>query len=172
MGYPASLPVIGALAIGGVLVGLQLGQASISEIDPGIFTQPPTRFHADLVPHGSIDGTGYVAQVAPPGTGGYPSSCIGCRTYPEEYYPQPDPAIEALAAPARETRVEETVQLAGPTAEDQAAAEQRLADLDRLKRYARFAVTPEEGGEEGGEEVAAAPADAAPAPAAAELLTR
>jgi hypothetical protein len=152
MAHSLTLPTIGVLALAGAGLGLHLGKQSISEINPIYFQEPPTRFHSDLSPYRSADSGGYVARMdmASPlqlGTG-----CVGCRTYPEEYFPQRDPmvdrAIEGVSdeAPLVQPAVAET-------APDPDLI-RRQSELERLQRYAAFAIGAEEE-----EAAAAAPAD-------------
>jgi len=133
------LPIIGALAVAGGALGLHLGNSAIAEIDPSYFQDPPTRFHSDLSPYRSAPSAPYAGAAEGPAPLVLGTGCVGCRTYPEEYYPQTDPAVEALydSPDAAEPPIELA---AASTNEDQALAE-RQAMLDRLDRYARFAVT-------------------------------
>jgi hypothetical protein len=87
MAHPLTFPMIGALALAGVGVGIQLGYSAVGEINPMYFSKPETRFHADL----SAAPPSFASAAAPMpgqvrdfalGTG-----CLGCRTYPEEYFP-------------------------------------------------------------------------------------
>lgn len=93
MAHPLTLPTAGLLALAGIGAGIHLGHSAIAEIDPMYFSEPPTRFHADLSANRPIDS-------APPaalsqtedlalGTG-----CIGCRTFPEEYFPIHDASLD------------------------------------------------------------------------------
>jgi hypothetical protein len=50
MAHPLTVPTIGVLALAGAGLGLYLGNSAISEINPLYFTDPPSRFHADLTP--------------------------------------------------------------------------------------------------------------------------
>jgi hypothetical protein len=51
MARAVTLPLIGTLALTGIGVGIQLGYSAIAEIDPIYYSQPETRFHADLSPY-------------------------------------------------------------------------------------------------------------------------
>jgi hypothetical protein len=142
MAYSLTLPTIGVLALGGAALGMHLGDISVAEINPIYFQEPPTRFHADLAAYRSTPTAGYDAQTdaaAPVEVG---TSCVGCRTYPEEYNPVHDPAVDAIA----EDRAAQPalVVLASAGAGEAAAPAERDPALDRLQRYAQFAVTAEE----------------------------
>ncbi|MDP9413688.1 MAG: hypothetical protein M3Q08_06255 [Pseudomonadota bacterium] len=152
MARSLALPTLGVLALAGGGLGVHLGRASIAEINPAYFSSPPTRFHADLSPY-RTNGSG-----ALPGNGGAGSlalgaECVGCRTYPEEYHPIHDPAVDGYdtAYAAREEAV--------AFAEDQPARESRLRDPDlaRVALYVSFRVSAEEA-----EAGASAEADEAP----------
>jgi hypothetical protein len=142
MAHPLTVPVLAVLAVAGSATGLYLGKAAVAEINPIYYSERPDTFHGDLVPYRPQAATEVAVyragQLTPAelsqalGTG-----CIGCRTYPEEYRPQQDPAVEPYrsqetpaAAPA--------VQLAvyDPEAERPA----READFASVERYASYQV--------------------------------
>ena len=86
MAHPLTLPTVGLLALAGIGAGVQLGYSAIAEIDPSYFSQPATRFHADLSANRPVDSSApaLLAQAQDPALG---TGCIGCRTFPEEYVP-------------------------------------------------------------------------------------
>ena len=59
-------------------IGIDLGRATIAEIDPLYFSMLPS----ERVQRPTGRDSGF--------------ECIGCRTYPEEYRPRADPQVEAL----------------------------------------------------------------------------
>ena len=86
MAHPLTLPTAGLLALAGIGAGIHLGHSAIAEINPSYFSEPPTRFHGDLSANRPIDSSPptRLAEAGDPALG---AGCIGCRTYPEEYYP-------------------------------------------------------------------------------------
>ncbi len=136
-----TLPTIGILSLGAVGLGMHLGNMSIAEINPIYFQPAPTRFHSDLSAN-RPDFESYAPRIdaAVPmelGTG-----CIGCRTNPEEYVPEREPAIDGSygASPAEQA----PVQLAAAAPPADADMIRREAELERLSRYSRFAVSADE----------------------------
>ena len=67
-------------------IGIETGRSTVAEINPLYFTSLP---HPERPPQSRWRA----AMGRGPG-------CIGCRTYPEDYRPPPDPGVEALFAPA------------------------------------------------------------------------
>ena len=134
MAHPLSIPMIGALALVGVGAGIQLGYSAIGEINPMYFSKPETRFHADLSSNHSFDSAQppMLAQGRDPALG---DGCIGCRTYPEEYFPIREASLggysDGYASEA--TTAEPAVVDAGP---DPEAARLRQ-DIERVGLYAR-----------------------------------
>jgi hypothetical protein len=151
MAHPLTLPTIGVLALSGAALGLHLGREAISEINPIYFQEPATRFHADLSPYQSQSPASYAPRMDMGSPLELGAGCIGCRTYPEEYFPQRDPAVIRVIEGASEQQPE--LQLAVAEAEPDPELIQRQSDLERLQRYAAFAVSAEQ------EAPAAAPAD-------------
>jgi hypothetical protein len=139
MAHSLTLPTIGVLAIGGAALGMHLGNISIAEINPIYFQEAPTRFHADLAAYQSPGSTGYNLRTA---AAPADMSCVGCRTYPEEYFPRRDSAIDEMLEERPVQRA--PVVLASAEAAEPAAPAERDPALDRLERYARFAVVAEE----------------------------
>ena len=99
MAYATTLPVLAGLSLLGAAVGVHLGRSAIAEINPAYFSEPETRFHADLAPHRDADwaqvqAAEYQQAQASDGLG---DGCVNCRAYPEEYYPRPEPAVDGYA---------------------------------------------------------------------------
>jgi hypothetical protein len=138
MAHPLTLPTIGILALVGVGGGLYLGNAAISEINPLYFSEPPTRFHSDLTPNAGAHLDAARPRLAGGDIQGLGSACIGCRTYPEEYYPIHDASVDGydrgFAAAA-----EPQVQLAAYDPEPAEEVLRRRSDLERVELYARGA---------------------------------
>ena len=139
MAHSMTLPTIGVLALGGAALGMHLGNISIDEINPVYFQEPPTRFHADLAAYQSPSSAGYDlrADAAPT-----EPSCVGCRTYPEEYYPVHDAAVDSIGEERPQQRA--PVVLASAETGEAAAPAERDPALDRVQRYSQFAVAAEE----------------------------
>jgi hypothetical protein len=98
---PASttLPIIAGLSILGASLGVTLGRSAVSEINPAYFNEADDSFHADLVPYRSpgwaqVQASEYRAAQQPVLVGDLGGGCIGCRTYPVEYVPQHEPAVD------------------------------------------------------------------------------
>jgi hypothetical protein len=155
MAHPLTIPTIGVLALVGSGLGLYLGNAAISEINPLYFTDPPARFHADLAPNRG----GHPGSLAPRMTGadyqGLGESCIGCRDYPEEYFPVHEASVDGYDRGLARS-AEPAVQLAAYEPEPAEQVMRRRADIERVERYARGPVV---------EEAVEAPAIEAPVPA-------
>ncbi len=139
MSRSLTLPTMGVLVLAGAGLGVHLGNASVAEINPAYFSERPSRFHADLSPYQSQEQTGLhkssgTAMVA------FGSECVGCRTYPEEYHPIHDPAVDAYAGSGLDAQ--EPLSFA----EQQPAEEPtpREAAMARLEHYARFPVSAED----------------------------
>ena len=112
MAHSLTLPAVGLLALAGIGAGIHLGHSAIAEINPAYFSEPSTRFHADLSanrPLASAPPT-LLSDAKDPALG---TGCIGCRTYPEEYYPIHEASLDrysggfASNADAPETRLPE-----------------------------------------------------------------
>lgn len=146
MAFARDLPIISGLALIGAGVGLHLGWSAIGEINPLHFSenQAPSRFHGDLVPNRTYDPASKSPTIGQADMLELGSNCIGCRDYPVDYRPIPDPAIEQVYAPERERTVAPPVEIAAyePEAPEQAA--QRKADLERVELYSRAPVTVEQ----------------------------
>jgi hypothetical protein len=135
--HPATLPVLSGLSIAGAAIGVVLGNSAISEINPIYYKQPETRFHADLVPYRSPSagqGTAMVQEAAlTPGALG--TGCVGCRTYPEEYFPQHDGSADGYSASAWEPDEEAGAQYAVYEAAEAAQPDPRMAAIELYSRY-------------------------------------
>src|SRR5687768_17027176 len=113
MANPFTISTVTALALTGAGLGLYLGKSAIAEINPAYFggAYSESRFHADLVPNRpNFDAQQARLQDASL-VSGYGTGCVGCLTYPEEYFPNPEPAIEYAAytpSPAPQQMIEET----------------------------------------------------------------
>jgi hypothetical protein len=131
------------LSILGAALGITLGNSAVAEINPAYFNEAEDDFHADLVPYrspdwGQVHQAEYRAAQQPVIIGELGSGCIGCRTYPVEYAPRHDPAVDRyvegglLRAP-EPTNVEvvETAPAPDP-------------DRERIVRYASYPVSSEE----------------------------
>ena len=156
MANSVTLPTIGVLALVGAGLGIHLGNASIAEISPHYFSAPQTRFHADLSPNrsGTTDAYEIREDVADAGLLG--SGCVGCRDFPEEYFPVRDSSIDSAiegAAPA-----EGAVQLSVVPVESDVALAERQGALDRVRRYASYSISSEQ--DPTGQERAQAPGPA------------
>ena len=137
-----TLPIMAGLAILGAAAGVNLGRSAISEINPAYFTEPDTRFHADLSPYRSPDwaqlqAAEYRAAQQPVPVGDLGSGCIGCRDYPVEYVPRHDPAMDGYqdgrSASAAEPVLATVVE---PPAPD--------PHRERIQLYASYPLTEEE----------------------------
>ena len=159
MPHPLTLPTLGIMALVGAGLGTYLGKAAIGEINPAYFSDPPTRFHADLTPFGGPAGPSTYVARRDDGQG-LGSGCIGCRTYPEEYYPIHEASIDSYDSGWAAT-AEAPVQLASMEQEPAEEAARRQAGLEQVQRYASAAVI-----QEAEAETAAAPAEATEAPTA------
>ncbi len=143
MAHPMTLPTVGILALLGAGLGIHLGKASVAEISPHFFSEPPTRFHADLSPQRSLaTSSGYVIRADMAGPELLGAGCIGCRDYPEEYYPQRDPAIDALETSYSDA--EPSFQLAALEAQPAEDLALHRAKIDQVRRYAGLAETAPE----------------------------
>ena len=154
MAHQLTWPTIGVLALLGTGAGVHLGYSAIAEINPVHFasSQPRSSFHADLVPNRPSDSA---PMTLASDEGLLGAACIGCRTYPEEYYPIHDASVDGGYESdwASEESAEAAIELTAYAVETLAEAARRKADLERVERYAHAPVTAEE-------QVAAAPAPA------------
>jgi hypothetical protein len=140
MAYPVTLPILAGLSLVGTALGVHLGRSAIAEINPAYFSEREAGFHADLSPYRSPDWaqvqvTEYQQAALVQGLG---DGCVGCREYPEEYYPRHDPAVDGLedgwAASARSEEPIETI----------AAEPASNPEWERVERYASYPVSADE----------------------------
>jgi len=137
----ATLPTLTMLALAGIGSGLYLGKSAIGEINPAHFASPyaGSRFHADLVPNRS-NGAPASLQQAGLATD-YGSGCLGCRTYPEEYFPRHDPAVDdSIYASAGETPPDEIV----AEVDREIAFASSRAERASVERYMHYSVSADE----------------------------
>ncbi|HET9639465.1 MAG TPA: hypothetical protein VFP12_09690 [Allosphingosinicella sp.] len=140
MPVSTTLPILAGLSILGAALGITLGKSAIAEINPAYFNEAEDDFHADLVPYQSPDWAQvhqaeYRAAQQPVIVGELGSGCIGCRTYPVEYVPQHDPAVEHYAD-GELLRAPEPTQVVVAEAPDPAR--------EQIQRYASYPVSSEE----------------------------
>ncbi len=149
-----TLPTITVLVLAGTGLGIHLGEASIAEINPAYFSERPSRFHADLSPYQSQGDDGLRAAGGA-SMNSLGSECVGCRTYPEEYHPVHDPAVDHYLS--SDSDAQEPVSFA----EQQPGQEPREGDQDkaRVELYASFPVSSDEAAARASAEVEYAPAD-------------
>jgi hypothetical protein len=153
------LPTAALLSLIGAGVGVHLGNAAISEINPAYLSaeEPRSRFYADLTANRPRDWAAVqVSELQAAESGrSLGTGCVGCRTYPEEYYP-----VHEASLGKPHTGWAEVSQEAAPAETPQAA--EPAVELASVERYAHFPVSAEE-------ELQPAPADPQPAePPAAE----
>ncbi|HYW17394.1 MAG TPA: hypothetical protein VE891_14740 [Allosphingosinicella sp.] len=164
MPVSTTLPVMAGLSIFGAALGITLGKSAVAEINPAYFNEAADDFHADLVPYRSPDWAQvhqaeYRAAQQPVLVGELGAGCVGCRTYPTEYVPQHDPAVDGYAEGG-------TLRAPEPTYVEREGVETAAApdpDRERILRYASYPVSAEERPVEVAE-AAEAPVEAAAAP--------
>jgi hypothetical protein len=103
MPVSTTLPIMAGLSIVGAALGITLGHSAIAEINPAYFSEAEDEFHADLAPYRSPDWSqGQQSEVAqqPVVVGDLGTGCVGCRTYPVEYVPRHDPAVDGYVETA------------------------------------------------------------------------
>jgi hypothetical protein len=139
-----TLPIAAGLTIAASATGIWLGNSAIREINPAHYSVPETRFHADLTPYRSPDqGQVPIAQDASFAEG-LGSGCINCRTYPEEYYPNPDSYYRAPFQ--AEADGDEDGWSVSADTESAPAAEPAAAnpEWERVQAYAAYRVSQDE----------------------------
>jgi hypothetical protein len=154
--HPLTLPILSALALVGSGAGVFLGRSAIAEINPAYFSGPEPRFHADLSANPpSMDAPVHRAGAlsAAELDQALGSGCVGCRTYPQEYFPVHDTDESgyrtgwasmdepSVAGPAVQLSSDEPNQ--AELAERDAAQAEHAAALVRVHRYSGFAVATE-----------------------------
>ena len=139
MAYPKTLPLIAGLSIVGAAGGVWLGRSAIAEIDPAYYSSPADRFHADQVPYRSpewaqVQAADYQQQGLVEGLG---TGCMGCGAQSGDIvYAAPAVAGYGDAWTAGAAAQAEPVAPAAAPAPD--------PDLERVLRYASYAVSSEE----------------------------
>jgi hypothetical protein len=146
MARAVDLSILGALALIGAGAGLHLGWSAIAEINPVHFSsaESGSAFHGDLVPNRSWDSGPSIPGPEQADALALGSGCIGCRTFPEEDRPVPDPAIEQVYAQREEPSASAPVQLAAYQEEAPEEAARREADLERVELYSRAPISVQE----------------------------
>lgn len=154
-----TFPLLAGLAVLGTAGGVSLGRSAIAEINPAYFSAPQTKFHADLVPHRSPDWAQVqVREYHQAGlVEGLGSGCIGCRDYPVEYIPQPDPGVAGYEDGWAANSGYEPAQAA--VFEEQEEPDPRF---ERVRSYSSYPVTAEEEARASTEPEAEAEADSEP----------
>lgn len=145
--HPMTVQTVMALAVAGSALGLYLGKSAIGEINPAYFSTPlpGSRFHADMVPNQPDRNRGWGADIEQASFQPAPVySCIGCRTYPEEYVPVPDPAIEGYAVTYADYDPVPAVEIIEDVEREIEAVAARAADVQQVVRYAHYPVSADE----------------------------
>ena len=136
-----TVPTIAALAVAGVALGVHFGHAAIAEINPVYYSEPESRYFADLSPYRSPGwAQSEPRQAALDFSEGLGPGCIKCPDYPEEYVPRHDAAIDAYLDGGWQQPAYEPVQYAVYEVSDPAAEAERAA----VERYATAPVSEEE----------------------------
>lgn len=143
MPVSTTLPVMAGLSILGAALGITLGNSAVADINPAYFNEAEDDFHADLVPYQSPNGAqvhqaGYRAAQRPAIVGELGSGCVGCRTYPVEYVPQHDPAVDRYVEGGLLRAPEPTLVTVAET------APAPDPDRERIQLYASYPVSSEE----------------------------
>ena len=144
MAHQLTWPTMGVLALLGTAAGVHLGYSAIAEINPVHFasSQPRTSFHADLVPNRPIDSAPMALAADDAMLG---AACVGCRTFPEEYYPIHDASVDGgYESDWASEDSAEAIELTAYAVETLAEVARRKADMERVERYAHAPVTAEE----------------------------
>jgi hypothetical protein len=146
MARTLDLSILGALALVGAGTGLHLGWSAIAEINPVHFSsaESGSAFHGDLVPNRSWDSGPSLPGPEQADSLALGSGCIGCRTYPVDYRPIPDPSIERIYEPSEQTSASAPVQLAAREEEAPEDAARRKADIERIELYSRAPIAVQE----------------------------
>lgn len=142
MAHPLTISTAGVLALLGVGAGVHLGRSAIAEINPIYYSEAPTRFHADLSPYRST-GSAPSISLAQGGDAPIAGDCVGCRTYPEEYYPIHDASIDRYSSDYALSSDVAPAPAAAEAAEEPSPEELRLRkDIRKLELYARGGAEP------------------------------
>lgn len=138
MAYSTTLPLMAGLALFGSAGGVWLGRSAIGEIDPAYFSAPAERFHGDQVPYRSpewaqVQAAEYQQPAAVDGLG---TGCIGCGARADIVYAAPPITTYSAGWSTQATAAAEPAPVAEAAAPD--------PDLERVVRYASYAVSSEE----------------------------
>lgn len=143
MAHATTFSTLAALALVGAGTGVHLGRSAISQINP-LYYSPlnTTKSYAALTPHRSVEGTSSAARLAAiEDAAALGDGCVGCATYPEEYFPQRDGLEDGYSASAWSSRNEE------PAAVEYAAYQEAPAAPDParedIERYSSYPVAAE-----------------------------
>lgn len=155
MSNPITLSTMAGLAIAGAGLGLYLGNSAVSEIDPVHYSSPfsSSAFHADLAANRpDLDSAPRLTETAGFASG-LGSGCVGCRTYPEEYHPIYEPAVDAYdssyAAGSSPTAFRtDPAEIVLAEADERVAEAPSRIEIERIVRYAHYRVSEDEGEEE------------------------
>lgn len=145
MAHPITLPTLGILALLGTGAGVHLGRSAIAEINPAYFdwSERSSSFYADLTPQGSSHSAPQALSAGDEQS--YSRvNCIGCNTYPEEYRPLHDPAVDGFESIDAESSDPSPVQFAVDEREVPVEIVRLMADRARMELYARAPTTAEE----------------------------
>lgn len=140
-----TIATLAVLTVAGSLTGVYLGRSAVAEINPAYYDEPETRFHADLVPdRPSFDAppvrrAGYLTQAETNQALG--RGCVGCLTYPEEYYPVHDSSVDKYQPSYAEMVETPAPQPAVDTPDPQ--DEERAVDFAVIQRYAGYSSVEE-----------------------------
>jgi hypothetical protein len=134
-----TLPIMAGLAILGAAAGVNIGRSAVAEINPAYFNEADDSFHADLVPYRSPDwaqvqASEYRSAQQPVLVGDLGGGCVGCRTYPVEYVPRHEPAVDGYAASAPQPA--QVIVVETPAAPD--------PDRERIQLYSSYPVSSDE----------------------------
>lgn len=96
MPSPMSALTLACLSLVGAGAGVFLGRDAVGEINPIYFSERATSWHADLAANQppaweTIPASSVTDAELGIGLG---SGCVGCREYPEEYYPRHDESVD------------------------------------------------------------------------------
>ena len=135
-----TLSTLSVLAVAGSVSGVYLGRSAISEINPAYYDEPDPRFHADLVANPPSRDAAMVhraGQLSDEEAGrALGSGCVGCATYPEEYYPVHDSSIDKYR-PSYAAMIEEPLP---PLEVADGSATEKTEDFAEVERYSSYAV--------------------------------
>lgn len=144
MAHPITLPTMGVLALLGAVGGVHLGRSAIAEINPVHFKwkEKGSSFYADLTPNRSFDSQPRtITEEAAPALG---SGCVGCTTYPEEYFPIHDPAVDGFETVQSASIEAIPLHLAAQAQDLPEESARRMADQALVGLYAHAPTTADE----------------------------